>query len=102
MALSKMDETYIGGKNTGRGWARKNEDDEIVVGPREREGDMRFFHAANVTSGTLAKYIKHKDRVYVRGDVHTNTVESAFSLLKRGNMGTGHRISAKHLAAYLD
>jgi transposase-like protein len=39
---------------------------------------------------------------YVRGDVHTNTVESAFSLLKRGIVGTWHRISAKHLAAYLD
>jgi len=36
------------------------------------------------------------------GDVHTNTVESAFSLLKRGIMGTWHRVSAKHLMAYLD
>jgi hypothetical protein len=29
-------------------------------------------------------------------------VESAFSLLKRGIIGTWHRISAKHLQAYLD
>jgi hypothetical protein len=29
-------------------------------------------------------------------------VESAFSLLKRGIMGTWHKISAKHLPAYLD
>ena len=42
------------------------------------------------------------DETYVRGDIHTNTVESAFSLLKRGIMGTWHRISAKHLPAYLD
>ncbi len=47
------------------------------------------------------KTIKHKDHVYVVGDVHTNTVESAFSLLKRGIIGTWHKISAKHLAAYL-
>jgi len=47
------------------------------------------------------KTIKHKARVYVDGDIHTNTVESAFSLLKRGIIGTWHRISAKHLAAYL-
>ena len=46
--------------------------------------------------------IQHRERVYVRGDIHTNTVESAFSLLKRGIMGTWHRVSAKHLAAYLD
>ena len=36
------------------------------------------------------------------GDIHTNTVESAFSLLKRGIIGSWHRVSAKHLAAYLD
>jgi len=48
------------------------------------------------------KTIRHKGGVYAVGDVYTNTVESAFSLLKRGIMGTWHRISAKHLAAYLD
>ena len=47
------------------------------------------------------KTIKHKSKVYVDGDIHTNTVENAFSLLKRGIIGTWHRISAKHLAAYL-
>jgi len=48
------------------------------------------------------KTIKHSSGVYVMGDVHTNTVESAFSLLKRGIMGTWHRLSAKHLASYLE
>jgi len=48
------------------------------------------------------KTIKHKSKVYVDGDIHTNTVENAFSLLKRGIIGTWHRLSAKHLAAYLD
>ncbi len=48
------------------------------------------------------KTIKHKSKVYVDGDIHTNTVESAFSLLKRGIVSTWHRISAKHLAAYLE
>jgi transposase-like protein len=48
------------------------------------------------------KTIKHKSKVYVDGDIHTNTVENAFSLLKRGIVGTWHRLSAKHLAAYLD
>lgn len=48
------------------------------------------------------KTIKHKSKVYVDGDIHTNTVESAFSLLKRGIIGTWHRISAKHLEAYLE
>ena len=47
------------------------------------------------------KTIEHKQRRYVDGNIHTNTVESAFSLLKRGIVGTWHRVSAKHLPAYL-
>jgi len=39
---------------------------------------------------------------YAAGDIHTNTVKSAFSLLKRGMVGTWHKVSAKHLPAYLD
>jgi hypothetical protein len=37
----------------------------------------------------------------VRGDVHTNTIESAFSLFKRGVTGSFHRVSHKHLHRYL-
>jgi len=48
------------------------------------------------------KTIKHKSKVYVDGDVYTNTVESAFSLLKRGIIGSWHKISAKHLESYLE
>jgi len=48
------------------------------------------------------KTINHSGGVYVMGEIHTNTVESAFSLLKRGIIGTWHKISAKHLQAYLD
>jgi transposase-like protein len=51
---------------------------------------------------TRHKTITHSKHVYVMGDVHTNTIESAFSLLKRGILGTWHRVSVKHLAAYLD
>jgi transposase-like protein len=47
------------------------------------------------------KTINHS-KEYVSGLVHTNTVESAFSLLKRGIMGTWHNVSAKHLASYLN
>jgi transposase-like protein len=41
-------------------------------------------------------------RQYAHGDIHINTVESAFSLLKRGIVGTWHKVDAKHLPAYLD
>jgi hypothetical protein len=45
--------------------------------------------------------IQHKTE-YVRGDVHTNTIESAFSLFKRGITGSFHFVSIKHLQRYLD
>jgi transposase-like protein len=64
---------------------------------------MSHFDAMRKTGfADRHKAIRHRDGVYVEGDVHTNTVESAFSLLKRGIMGSWHKISAKHLPAYLD
>lgn len=136
----EMDETYVGGKMRGaghdwRGLHRATK--EVVIGIRQRSGELRFFHAEDAKSGTLAKYIQenisqdvdvivtdelpaypralgdladrhetvnhsHKEYVRVGTDIHTNTVESAFSLLKRGIIGSWHKISAKHLPAYLD
>lgn len=45
--------------------------------------------------------VMHSLREYARGDVHTNTIEGFFSLLKRGVYGTFHSISKKHLHRYL-
>jgi transposase-like protein len=48
------------------------------------------------------KTVNHSAKVYVDGDITTNGIESAFSLLKRGIVGSWHKISAKHLPAYLE
>ena len=37
----------------------------------------------------------------MRGDVHTNTIEGYFSILKRGIIGTYHHVSQQHLKRYL-
>jgi transposase-like protein len=44
--------------------------------------------------------INHAYKEYVRGDVHTNTVESYFSILKRGLIGTYHHVGSDHLFRY--
>src|SRR5258707_6146887 len=133
----EMDETFIGGKRRMIAGKKPAHDKEVVIGIRQRGGELRLFHAQDAKGGTLARYIRqnigtdlevfmtdewsgykkavnysmpvtkhrtinHKSRVYVDGDIHTNTIESAFSLLKRGITGTWHNISAKNLAAYLD
>lgn len=48
--------------------------------------------------------VNHSSREYVRSgtDVHTNTVEGFFSLLKRGVYGTFHHVSRQHLHRYAD
>jgi transposase-like protein len=128
----EIDETYVGGKPRKH---RMRPDKEVVIGIRQRNGDLRLIHAKDAKSATVREIINanigshvevimtdesaiypwaldkmqknlHKtinhSREYAHGDVHTNTVESAFSLLKRGIFGTWHKVSAKHLPAYLD
>jgi transposase-like protein len=45
--------------------------------------------------------VAHTLGQYVRGDLHTNTIESYFAILKRGVMGTFHHVSATHLKRYV-
>jgi hypothetical protein len=46
--------------------------------------------------------VDHSADEWVRGIVHTNTIESIWNLFKRSVVGTYHQMSAKHLLAYLD
>jgi transposase len=46
--------------------------------------------------------IHHSSKVYVMGDIHTNTVEGFWSLIKRGIGGVYHAVSQKYLQTYLD
>ncbi len=41
--------------------------------------------------------VRHSQLEYVRGSVHTNGVESFWSMMKRAYMGTFHRLSERHL-----
>jgi ISXO2-like transposase domain/Transposase zinc-ribbon domain len=45
--------------------------------------------------------VDHKALEYVRGEVHTNNIESFWALLKRGIIGTYHNVSKKYLPLYL-
>jgi transposase-like protein len=135
--IIEMDETYVGGKMKGGKRGRGSENKQIVIGIRQRGGQLRLFKASNVSAETLAQYIKenvneeevevmftdelksyppamqeagiaehktvnHSAGEYVSGNVHTNTVESAFSLFKRGLIGSWHKVSVKHLQRYLE
>jgi transposase-like protein len=51
---------------------------------------------------TKHERVDHQLEEWIRGDIHTNTVESAWSLFDRAVIGAYHKLSVKHLPAYLD
>ena len=53
-------------------------------------------------AGYFHRRIQHNERIYVSGDIHTNTIEGFWSLVKRGIGGVYHSVSAKHLQGYLN
>ena len=131
----EMDETYIGGKSKRRGKRPPRPKKDMVIGLRERQGRVRFFHVPDAKTDTikaivdrnidpdvlqiqtdsatvypfaLHKSLRSRHRTvnhsthYVSPEgIHTNTIESAFSLLKRGLIGSFHRVSIEHLHRYL-
>jgi hypothetical protein len=44
--------------------------------------------------------IRHQAEHYVMGAIHTNTIEGFWSILKRGIMGSYHKVSRKYLPLY--
>lgn len=127
----EADETFIGGYVKGKG-RRYTGNKASVAGVVERGGRIRLKVIPDRTREALHKFLDdHVDKAelkklytdewkayegftadhesvchsleeWSRGEVHTNSVESVWSLLKRAIIGSYHRISHKHLDAYLD
>ncbi len=53
-------------------------------------------------SGYTHRRINHHARVYVDGDVHTQTIDGFFGLFKSGVRGAHHAVSHKWLQGYLN
>jgi transposase-like protein len=73
----------------------------------------KHVHAnATLMTDEYTAYSKMKDIVkhetinhsyeYVRGNIHTNTIESFWAILKRGIIGQYHKVSKQYLPMYLD
>jgi transposase len=61
-----------------------------------------YDHLGETTHGYDHRRIQHAEKVYVMGDIHTNTIEGFWSLVKRGIGGVYHSVSRKYLQSYLD
>jgi len=64
--------------------------------------DEHWAYRGFADADTKHEMVNHGDKEWVRGDVHTNTVENVWSLLQRSIIGSYHKLSFKHLDAYLD
>ena len=113
--------------NSGRGAVGK----QAVIGAKQRNGQIvaktleettrKELHGfinenvktdSNVITDELKGYLKmegydhetvcHSVGEYVRGQAHTNGIESFWALLKRGYQGTHHHMSRKHLGQYVN
>ena len=104
---------------------------QVITGVVERRGWLRLFAPPDLRQETIAKYLAYtvdprgsllitdelasyevatgwidreviRHRVqYVKGDVHTNNIESAWAVLKRAHHGTHHHYSRKWTPRYL-
>jgi len=64
--------------------------------------DEQYAYRGFADADTRHETVHHGSKEWARGDVHTNTVENIWSLLQRSIIGSYHKLSFKHLDAYLD
>ena len=106
-------------KNTVLGIIERNGQIALKYVPNASQKNMREFIKEHVPRGSkvytdefsgyniLSEHYNHKTvnhtiSLYVVGDVHTNSIENFWGILKRGIYGIYHQISEKHLERYLD
>lgn len=82
---------------TDRGTLQGFVADHAVPGATVYTDDATAYESLPFNHAT----VKHSLSEYVKGDVHTNGIESLWSMLKRAHKGTFHKLSPKHLDRYV-
>ena len=128
----EVDETYIGGKKKGKRGRGAEGKSKVVgavqrggkvvaqVVPDVKRNTLVPFMSKSVskdatlytdefpTYDTMAhfgyrhKRINHHSKIYVNGDIHTNSIEGFWSLVKRGISGVYHSVSPHYLQSYIN
>jgi transposase len=75
--------------------------DRVVVGAIVYT-DEATCYTTLTRDGYKHDSVAHGQKIYVRGKVHTNTIEGFFALLKGGILGTYHSVSPRYLASYVN
>ena len=109
------------GKTMVMGAIQRRGDVRLKVGNKPTKEELQAFIRAKIAdeceaimtddnksykgvadSNTRHETVDHMHKEYVRGDVHTNTMENVWSLFKRSIIGSYHQISVAHMDRYLD
>ncbi len=77
-------------------------DEAVDADSRLMSDDFRSYRALGRYFKGGHQFVRHSMKEYARGDVHVNTCESFFSLLKRGVHGVFHHVARHHLHRYAD
>lgn len=75
--------------------------EKVAIGTKVMTDEWPSYRSSK-KMGYKHETINHGTKEYVRGDVHTNSIEGFWSNFKRGVDGTHHSISPKYLQKYLD
>jgi transposase-like protein len=75
--------------------------DFVKDGSRIHTDEASAFRLLTEKYGYEHETVDHSAKEYVRGDVHTNTIEAFWAAVKRGIRGTYVWVSKKHLQTYL-
>ena len=131
VGVVEVDETMVGGKRTGENWrdnkhwvagaVQRGGNVRIERIPNVRRDTLHDFirrtvkdEAEAIYTDDLKSYIgiddadtchetvNHSAEEWVVGDVHTNSIEGAWSLFKRSIVGSFHKMSVKHMDRYLE
>ncbi len=112
---------YVDNKTMVVGAAQRGGEVRMEAGGRATKARLTAFVRRNVSedaehiytdesraygdlsdANTRHETVAHKQEEWVRGDVHTNTIEGAWSLFNRGVVGAFHHVSDKHMNRYFD
>jgi len=79
-------------------FVRKTVSDKVELISTDEHSGYRYLKYAPYPH----EVVKHSADEYVRGNVHTQSIDSFWALLKRGIIGTYHNVSKKYLPLYLN